>query len=274
MEKFLDHTKDLDNNQSEQQRLEGQHEVILHAMGGKPLYAPIDLSKPNLRILDSGGANGRWIRDLRASLLPAQHQYVCTDVVPSIFPDNPPDDTSYVVQDIRNPWPFEMQGSFDLVHERFVIPGAAPGSPEPIVARLRGLLKPGGWIQLVEMDFPANEKNPPAFEMFFGIMRWVLEVGMGGTYGTKLKGWMREAGLKNVEDTEIFIPLGETIGDKSLKQKSIQSPCAAIAPIMAVVRGMHHPFKEEDLDTLEARMRKELNEVGAYGQCRVVWGQK
>ncbi|KAK3648258.1 hypothetical protein LTR56_007671 [Elasticomyces elasticus] len=222
MEKFLDHTKGLDNNQSEQQRLEGQHEVIIHAMGGKPLYTPIDLSKPNLRILDSGGANGRWIRDLRASWLPAQHQYVCTDVVPSIFPSDPPDDTSY----------------------------------------------------LVEMDFPANEKNPPAFEMFFEIMRWVLEVGMGGTYGTKLKGWMQDAGLKNVEDTEVFIPLGETIGDKSLKQKSIESPCAAIAPILAVVRAMPHPFKEEDLDTLEARMRQELNEVGAYGQCRVVWGQK
>ncbi|KAK4953662.1 20S-pre-rRNA D-site endonuclease nob1 [Elasticomyces elasticus] len=274
MERFLDHTKGLDNNQSEQQRLEGQHEVIIHAMGGKPLYTPIDFSKPKLRILDSGGANGRWIRDLRASLLPAQHHYVCTDVVPSIFPSNPPDDTSYVVQDIRNPWPAEMQSSFDLVHERFVIPGAAPGSPEPIVGRLCGLLKPGGWIQLVEMDFPANEKNPPAFETFFEIMRWVLEVGMGGIYGTKLKGWMQDAGLKNVEDTEILIPLGETISDKSLKQKSIESPCAAIAPILAVVRAMPHPFKEEDLDTLEARMRKELNEVGAYGQCRVVWGQR
>lgn len=58
MDKFMEHTKDADDNQTEQRRLEGQHEVMLYAMG-KAVYAPIDLGTPGLRILDSGGANGK-----------------------------------------------------------------------------------------------------------------------------------------------------------------------------------------------------------------------
>jgi hypothetical protein len=60
MNEFMEHTKNVDDNQTEQLRLEGQHEVMLYAMG-KALYAPVDLSKPGLRILDSGGANGTCI---------------------------------------------------------------------------------------------------------------------------------------------------------------------------------------------------------------------
>lgn len=53
----MDHTKNHDNNVLEQQRLEGQHEVMIYTMG-KPVYTPIDFSEPGLRILDSGCANG------------------------------------------------------------------------------------------------------------------------------------------------------------------------------------------------------------------------
>jgi len=58
MDKFMDHTLEKDDNQTEQQRLEGQHEVMLYAQGGKAVYAPVNLSKSGLRILDSGCANG------------------------------------------------------------------------------------------------------------------------------------------------------------------------------------------------------------------------
>lgn len=54
----MDHTnQDEKNEQLEQQRLEGQHEVVVYAMG-KQVLAPVDFSKPGLRILDSGCANG------------------------------------------------------------------------------------------------------------------------------------------------------------------------------------------------------------------------
>jgi hypothetical protein len=58
---FMDKTKGRDDNVAEQARLEYQHDTILHSMGGRALYAPADLSKPGLRILDSACANGRFL---------------------------------------------------------------------------------------------------------------------------------------------------------------------------------------------------------------------
>lgn len=54
-------TKNEDDNVPEQVRLEDQHETVLYAMGGQALYAPVDLSKPGLRILDSACANGKCL---------------------------------------------------------------------------------------------------------------------------------------------------------------------------------------------------------------------
>lgn len=64
MEVFMNKTKADDDNVSEQVRLEDQHETVLYAMGGKALYAPVDLAKPGLRILDSACANGKGLLPL------------------------------------------------------------------------------------------------------------------------------------------------------------------------------------------------------------------
>lgn len=48
-----------DANVAEVDRLSAQHYVVKNAMGGKLVLAPIDLSKPDLRILDSATADGK-----------------------------------------------------------------------------------------------------------------------------------------------------------------------------------------------------------------------
>lgn len=58
MTAFMDKTKNDDDNVTEQVRLEDQHETVVAAMEGKLLYAPVDLSKAGLQILDSACANG------------------------------------------------------------------------------------------------------------------------------------------------------------------------------------------------------------------------
>ena len=49
----------MEGNADELQRLTCQHEVI-KAHVGKLILAPLDLSKPGLRILDSATADGMW----------------------------------------------------------------------------------------------------------------------------------------------------------------------------------------------------------------------
>jgi hypothetical protein len=49
----------LEGSPTEAQRLQLQHEIIKDAMGDKLVAAPLDLSKPGLRILDSATADGK-----------------------------------------------------------------------------------------------------------------------------------------------------------------------------------------------------------------------
>lgn len=49
----------LGDSSNEAARLEAWNDVLTaNALGGKPLSAPLDLSKPNLTVLDAGCANG------------------------------------------------------------------------------------------------------------------------------------------------------------------------------------------------------------------------
>jgi pseurotin biosynthesis methyltransferase len=97
-------------------------------------------------------------------------------------------------------------------------------------------LKPGGWLQLIEMDVDPNPENPPVISEFMALMLTLFTNHMGGNFAKEIKSWMEEAGLKDVQEKVVMAAFGETIGDKSLKQKSINSPCSAIAPMLAVMK--------------------------------------
>ncbi|TKA71291.1 hypothetical protein B0A55_07593 [Friedmanniomyces simplex] len=118
--------------------------------------------------------------------------------------------------------------------------------------------------------------NPPVLKSFFEIMRRLFETtgGAGGNLSKRLRGWMEEAGLKRVEEKVGYAAHGEAIDGKDLKQKSIDSPCSAVAPILMVVRSMPPSFQDGDLEDLEPRLRRGLEEKGGHSCIRVVWGRK
>lgn len=172
---------------------------------------------------------------------PAKHEYIGTDIFQSIFPKEPPENITFQIQSIKDPWPPSMQESFDLVHQRFVLAGAAPGPLKPLLANMIGLLKPGGWLQLVEIDTDPIPETPPEMEHFMGMMR-ALFAGIGlGNFANQLSAWMKELGLRDVHEKVVHSAHGETIGDKSLKEKSMASLCSAVTPVTQVLQGTNDP---------------------------------
>lgn len=129
------------DNDDEAKRLSDQHAVIKSYMNGKLIMAPIDLSNPNLRVLDSGTADGRFLDNgaVDGYFTPLQRSYICTgtwlldvrndvpssvkgsvfigtDINASRFPTTAPEGVSFHIQNILDPWPAAWQNSFDLVH--------------------------------------------------------------------------------------------------------------------------------------------------------------
>ncbi|KAM0723888.1 hypothetical protein Q7P37_000878 [Cladosporium fusiforme] len=277
MESFEKHTRARDNNPRESTRLQTQHRVIIHAMG-KQVLAPIDLSQPGLRILDSGGSDGYWLRELEKQYMSQHHTYVCSDVVPSLFPTNPPSNYQYVGQDIRQPWPISSHSSFDLVHQRLVLAGAGTIPLKEVIGHLVDVLKPGGWLQLGELDGREFEENGPANREFYALLRHVLRcVGKSGDLGAILRPAAEELGLVGVRD-DVFVVCQGVLLDNvcdGLVEESIESACGAVGPLLAVNENLPMPFEgQRDLSTLEKRLRRELREEGGRSAFRVVWGQK
>lgn len=114
----------LPEPEKEVARLTEQDSIILYMMNGKRILAPINLKQQGLRILDSATADGLFLREIQP-LLTEPYTLSGYDIMESFFPPTSPPHTSFSVHDIGEPWPEELHASWDLVHQRFAIPGGA-----------------------------------------------------------------------------------------------------------------------------------------------------
>jgi len=75
---------------------------------------------------------------------------------------------------MNDPWPAEWNGTFDLVHQRMALPAAGRTIVKQVITNMIGLLKTGGWFQLVESDHSIAEG--PAMAAIFWLISDVFKV--------------------------------------------------------------------------------------------------
>ncbi|KAM0431680.1 hypothetical protein ACHAQK_009997 [Fusarium lateritium] len=259
-------------------RLTDNHLVYTDAAGGKLSFAPVDWQKSGLRILDSATADGIWLQDLRKRAGPVAEKqtYIGTDLVTDLFPNPRPEGIEFIKQSITEAWPTEWHESFDLVHQRQVLGFCGDFSLEQAVANLCGLAKPGGWVELVELDCDQStlEEGTAAHE-FFRLLEQIWKIKkMGGNFGPNLKEWMENAGLEDVQVDILHCNVGAK-AKPELKEASINGAGGAGPMIVAMARTLPEleGFTSEQLDTLATRVRKELSEKGAAFQSFAVRGR-
>ena len=129
----------------EYDRLQIQHEMIKIAMGGKLVLPPIDLTRPDLRVLDSATGNGYWLVDLSRSVAPTA-VLIGTDLDPARFITDRPKNIALSTHSIFDTWPEQFHESFDLVHQRFVLPICSDEASIDAVKKIFACVKRGGYI--------------------------------------------------------------------------------------------------------------------------------
>ncbi|KAI0401588.1 S-adenosyl-L-methionine-dependent methyltransferase [Xylaria palmicola] len=266
------------DNAGEAERLADQHHVLKSFMGGKLVVAPIDLSRPGLRVLDSGTADGTWLLDLRTSLHdPASCTLVGTDLGGARFPGSPPEGVTFSTQNILDPWPKDWHSSFDLVHQRLVLAGAGPQVAD-VVKRLLDNVAPGGWVQLTEAAQVVGENDGPAMNHFLALVNELSRsLGTGDTFGEDMVQWVKDAGFVNVETKVFPYDLGAKVSDPVLRAKSIKSTCAAIVGLSGWATQLPERLQcmtPEEVVTLPSRYRSEIEGQGGSYPMRTVWAQK
>jgi gliotoxin biosynthesis N-methyltransferase len=220
MDNLMETTKQA-GHVRELKRLADNHEVFKDAMGGL-LLAPVDFSKPGLRILDSATADGTWLRDLQSSTSTPNTAYIGTDIEAELFPSEIPVGITLFAHDITKPWPVDWHNSFDLVHQRLGLAGSGPHPIQDVVTNLVGLAKPGSWIELVELDIDEPKHAGPALRDFIQLLREVFTlVGMGGNFAPKMRGWLEAAGLEAVEERFVDVRLERGIPGRSWWERAL-----------------------------------------------------
>ncbi|KAH7322507.1 putative methyltransferase [Stachybotrys elegans] len=258
----------------EDKRLQGQHQGFKLGMGRRLVLAPIDLGRPNLRIFDGGTSDGYWLGDLVSELgQPETCELIGGDITPERFPENPPHGIKLYAQDSAGPYPEDWLGSFDLVHQRLTLVGVGPKAKECVLEMLK-LVKPGGWIQLVEIE-NTNEPNGPCTNLL-GYM--VIELGKAlGSDLTYRDGgmekWIAEAGFRRVGHMIAPVCLGAECHEPKLKEQTVEAFCFTAAQLIPALKRIKCMTAEES-DTFVERLAEELRTRGGYFPIRVVWAQR
>ncbi|KAF2788509.1 hypothetical protein K505DRAFT_394616, partial [Melanomma pulvis-pyrius CBS 109.77] len=165
--------------------------------------------------------------------------YIGTDITESFFPSASSHDTGnqavqeggdaaivYKTQDVTQPWPAEWAASFDLVHQRFVLGAVRREQLEDVVANLVALVKPGGWIQLMESDVGVRviSEEDNAAAVVWGLLRNIyLTMGVEPDVDAHLPAYFARAGLVDVSEQRIVVPIGKPRADADMGRRSAET---------------------------------------------------
>jgi hypothetical protein len=212
---------------------------------------------------------------VRAATNGAQNTWVGTDIA-DYFPTDPPSDTTYHHQSMTEAWPQDWQGTFDLVHSRMALPGVGTNKLEDTVNGLISLVKPGGWIQLVEMEWDGWNVGPEG-RIFHNAVRdlfSIVSVGQGVDIREKVTPMLREAGLQNIDYKIITTPFGARASDK-IRETSEKS-LFATAMGMTMTTKMLPPISvsREQLDVMPQKLIEEAKKDGWEFKLFSLWAQK
>lgn len=151
-------------------RLDMQYQVLKAGFGHNDILdLPLDICKVNeLNILDIGTGTGAWILDVtripeisaRVSSTVTRHvKLFACDISDAKFPPKlltDPLGIHFFVQDVTQPFPQEMYGTFDLIHVGLLCLALTRQGWKSALKNIHNLLKPGGLLLIMEYDLGAQ----------------------------------------------------------------------------------------------------------------------
>src|SRR5205085_2860735 len=184
----------------ETDRLDVQHHALRLAVGTNYL---VPVGRPG-RVLDCGGGTGQWAFELCTEFPDAL--VVGVDLQPA-KPDRPVN-FRFVQASVLGGLPF-ADGGFDYVHQRLLAAAIPLSRWSELIGELVRVVRPGGWVELVEADWAVEPGGPATRELIGLAMRLGRSLGLDtmGTIFRSLDGHLARAGLVDVARRTIELPL-------------------------------------------------------------------
>ncbi|KAL7823177.1 hypothetical protein V8C26DRAFT_435428 [Trichoderma gracile] len=269
---------------AEARRLRVQGHLAVNALGGNLILCPLDTSSKGLRILDSATADGHFLTLVREQLdHPETAELIGTDIA-ELPPLEMPSNITLTKQDILRPWPEKWEAYFDFVHQRTAL--SVTGDMEravDAVRRLIALLKPGGWIQIVDTTLPLGEveEGDKAFVKLLKLIAWsAARLGLNLTLSKSTTEILKRAGdgvLRNIGERQSVSILGKGADSKELEEMGYEELEGMHRAAIMHLQDMPEEERPMTFEELEMLWREVLREAEA-GECSMpwyaAWGQK
>ncbi|SAL98332.1 hypothetical protein [Absidia glauca] len=195
-------------------RWQRQHYLLKSARKANA-WAPFDTTTKGAVIIDVGTGNGIWALEM-ANQYPTVQVLGLDRLLPN-DQQNGPDNLRFVQTDVTESWPMS-DNAVDFIFQRSMSDAVKQVEWAPLLAEMYRVLKPGGYIELIENDSWRHNPGPvqQAFDAF--IQEQCKTTGMDFQLTDSLDTLVKDAGFEEIDKKTMDIPLGEWPADQELKQ--------------------------------------------------------
>ncbi|KAA6406833.1 MAG: methyltransferase domain-containing [Lasallia pustulata] len=268
----------LPNDEEEMDREDMKHHMNLILMDGRLHLAPIG-SKPS-KILDVGTGTGIWAIEMGET-------YPTAEITPpDLSPIQPtwiPPNVRFEIDDVEEDWLY-TPSSYDFIHFRFLFL-AIKNLPRALNQAMR-TLKPGGWIELCELDIvPVSIDGAPP-ETYSQILAFndtlsmaALQQGCDLQIAPKFKSLVTAAGYEEVTEEIFTVPWGSWPREPRLKEAGAFLRAELRAGLQGIsmalfTRSLGWTAQEVELFLIGVRKDLDNNRLHLCSKLHCVYGRK
>jgi SAM-dependent methyltransferase len=234
------------------------HNVMTRLVGG--FYAaPIDKEKTR-RILDIGTGNGAWAIGIADDFPKAT--IIGNDLSATQAPFVPAN-VRFEIDDVEDPWVYPAK--FDWIFSRYM--AASIHDWPKLMSQIFENLNPGGTAEFQDFNLLYYSEDGSLTPQH-ALLEWIStltgaadKLGRDSNPGSKLEGWVRDAGFVGVVHRRYRVPIGPWARDKTLKEVGTWN-------LMQVLNGLEGlsmrlytgvlGWSEEEVRGLLERVRRDL----------------
>ncbi|KAF9075063.1 S-adenosyl-L-methionine-dependent methyltransferase [Rhodocollybia butyracea] len=267
----------LSYTEDEQERLNWQNRYFTQVLcEGQLIYVPKISLDPGDEVLESATGTGVWLLDVAHKVHP-NVSLTGIDISERLFPTQHPRNVTFAVHTVTC-LPESWSNRFKLVNQRLLFGALTSEQWGMALSELYRVLKPGGWIQLLEStpDAPSSSSLGPTMKRYTDALAAAfVNKGLPLDLNETLDQRLKDAGFVSVQKRMCALPRLDS-QDLDFEFQGLKRLFMASIPVLKpafLATGMFE--SEEEIDTLGKDLDQEWDTPSQFlWKYSVAYAQK